>query len=165
MQSNIHSKVATRQKLSQCSVRIWALIVILLLAGCSAAPVESPTDSPSTPTTTAPAEDDMAACALVSDLLTPVQDIVTGIVDDPTGGTLDAANVSNVAEDLRSLLQVTTPKMDAYAAPFASVVLILDDMFEGRTSGNQSLDTGAYRDAAIDIIFYCVDEVGYSANG
>ncbi len=37
MQSNIYSKVATRQKLSQCSMRIGALIVILLLAGCAAA--------------------------------------------------------------------------------------------------------------------------------
>lgn len=148
-------------------MRIGALLLVMLLAGCSAidgSPVETsvPTGESTPPATI---EDDYAACGEVADLLIPVQEIVTGIVEDPSGGTLSAATVSAVSEDLRGLLELTSPKMDTYAAPFASVVLVLDDIYEGRVSGSQNLDTGAYRDAAIDILGYCVEEVGYSANG
>ncbi len=105
----------------------------------------------------------MEACAIVADTLQPAVDTVTAIVDDPTGQTIDPAELSNLADQMRDMLDVSSAKMDAYAAPFASAILTLDDIFEGRADTHQNLDTGAFRDASIDILAYCVDDVGYKA--
>ena len=141
------------------------IIGALALAGCATGTTaEQDVTPPPAATPTVQPEDDLAACAIVGETLQPTLDIVTAMVDDPTGQSVDAAEVSRVADELKALLVLTTAKMDAYAAPYASAVILLDDMFEGRTSGSQSVDTGAYRDATIDILAYCVDEVGYSAN-
>ena len=134
----------------------------LLLAGCSVN--STPTHPAPSASTTPQAEDDMQACAILSLTLTPVVDTVTAIVQDPTGQTLKSASVSDLASQLRSMLKLSTSKMDIYAVPYASVVLELDDIFKGKAPANQVLNTGAYRDAAPKVMSYCVDEVGYRAD-
>lgn len=145
---------------------VGAIAVTVLLSGCSApaAPADEPSPSPTVvaPKPTEPVEDDMAACALVGETLLPSADIIAAMVEDPTGGTLNTAMVTVTAFKLRKMLDLGTPQMDAYAAAYAMPVLLLDDILEGKSSGNQSVDTGAYRDSVPDLLAYCVDDVGYS---
>lgn len=141
------------------------IVVTLALTGCATgAPAATPT--PAVTVTAAPPvveEDDMAACAIVTETLTPTLDIVTKMIDDPTGASVTAPVVSALAAQLRELLDLASSRMDAYAAPYASTVLLLDDIFEGKVSGSQTVDTGAYRDSILPLLTYCTDVVGYKA--
>lgn len=149
---------------------VGLLFAALVLTGCSTTAQPEMRPSPSdrsvtsaspTPSTAQP--NDMAACAEVADLLLPVQDLVSAIVQDGTGATVDRAQLIETSDRLREVEPMVTSRMNTYFAPFSSVVLQLDDIFDGRADGATTLDTGAYRDAAIEILFYCTDEVGFRA--
>lgn len=168
---NGHYALAMSEPRNRFTLLIPALVIGMTFAGCAAQEPPArdsgatPSAKPSAPATAeAAAESDLEACAIVADTLTPTLDIVTAMVEDPTGQSVNPAEVSSLADQLKKMLDLSTAKMDAYAAPYASVVVLLDDIFEGRAGTSQNVDTGAYRDATVDIMSYCVDEVGYSAN-
>ena len=53
--------------------------------------------------------------------------------------------------------------MKGYLAPYSAVAFTLEAIYAGEMDPAQNLDAGGYRDALIDILSYCTEEVGYSA--
>jgi hypothetical protein len=91
----------------------------------------------------------------------PTLAMVTSIVEDPTGASLDATNVKSLASKLHETTNEASPRMQGLLEPYSAVIFTLDDIFAGKVSPNQNLDTGAYRDSVTPILSYCANDVGF----
>ena len=149
-----------------------ALLVMTTAAGCamtegvgteSTRAVER-TASAAPTTTPTPTIDDYAACAKFGGRLEDTQTVVGKIVADGTGSTLDWELLADVATDLHDADGLASPKMKGYLAPYSGVVFTLEAIRAGTLSGDQNLDTGAYRDSVAPLLSYCADDVEWSVN-
>ena len=123
---------------------------------------EAPGTTALTPTS-ASTVDDYASCEQVGTTIEDNANVITGIVDDPTGVSLDNQMLYRTTAALRNADETASPKMKCYLAPYSAVAFTLEAIYAGEMDPAQNLDTGGYRDALIDILSYCTNEIGYSA--
>jgi hypothetical protein len=140
----------------------------LALAGCSSSATTTSSPTPSeklvtTAPTPTPTVDDYASCEQVGMTIEDNATIVTGIVDDPTGVSLDKQMLYRTTAALRNADETASPKMKGYLAPYSAVAFALEAIYAGEIDPAQNLDTGGYRDALIEVLNYCTNEIGYSA--
>ena len=114
-----------------------------------------------TPTpTAAPKVGLQAACTLYvsSDLPTRSVEPITEFVAHPDGSTLDLEETAAIAEELRTLAARSPVEFGVQLGTMAGV---LEDMVDAFKSGvNQTIKTGDFKAASIDVIFQCGDAIG-----
>lgn len=89
--------------------------------------------------------------------------MVTGIVDNPTGVSLDKQMLYWTTAALRNADETASPKMKGYLAPYSAVAFTLEAIYAGEMDPALNLDTGGYRDALIEVLNYCTNEIGNNA--